>query len=444
MRAEPVVDRAVKANTSGGESVSRVRLPPLWLFGALAALMLLVAATKDTGDVFEYHCYAIDFWQGAHVANTALATRCDVKIPDLATAPFQGLPREYGPLSLVVFSLPLLAPLGWYDTVFFALMSGAILGVAWLLDRFGPRGAGHIWLLYTLLGSMVVAAGRFDVLPAAAALIALIATQRGRPLSAYTALAVGILLKFYPVVLVPLLLIQSWKRRREEPFWRGPALLVGIVLAGEGVAALINPARALQPFSFMGGRCTEAEAFPATLTYLWADLTGGHATLSFAKQYSSLCQFGPGANAAQLIAAFAGIAGLIAVYWLHWRGRLSLMHGFLFATSMIILGSKVFSVQYLLWLSPLVAYVYGAQLLALAGWGAVCLATTLYFPVAISPWVLVYLGLWLWEQTQSLIAARNILMVIVGALALRGALRRSRNAAGRVELSTPDLEGGEV
>ncbi len=162
-----------------------VRLPPLWLFGALAAMMLIMAAPKDIGDVFEYHCYALDFWHGAHVANTVLATpslpmSCSLKIPDLATAPFQELPREYGPLSLLVFSLPLLAPLGWYNTVFYALMCGVILGIAWLLDRYGPRGAGHIWLLYTLLGVMLEAAGRFDALPAAAVLIALLAAQRGR------------------------------------------------------------------------------------------------------------------------------------------------------------------------------------------------------------------------------------------------------------------------
>ena len=61
---------------SSAPRVRRVRLPPLWLFGALAAILLMMAAPKDIGDVFEYHCYALDFWQGAHVANTALATPC--------------------------------------------------------------------------------------------------------------------------------------------------------------------------------------------------------------------------------------------------------------------------------------------------------------------------------------------------------------------------------
>lgn len=440
MRAEPVAARAVKADVNGGERASRARLPPLWLFGALAALVLLFAATKDALDVVEYHCYALDFWQGAHAANTALAKQCLVSTPGLAAAPFHELPREYGPLSLVAFSLPLLAPLGWYNTVFNALMCAVIVGIAWLLERYGPYGAGHIWLLYTLLGSMLVAAGRFDSLPVAAALIALIAAQRGRALTSYGALATGVLLKFYPLALLPLLLIVSWRRRREEPFWRGPTLFAGLMVVGEGIAALINPQGALAPLGFMSARCLEAEAYPATLSFLWASLTGGNVSFVYAQQFGSKCQIGPGVDSALMIAALVEGIGLVAVYWLSWRGRLTLAQGFLFVTGLLIVGAKVFSVQYLLWLSPLVAYAYGLEITALIGWGAVCLGTSLYYPVSFTPWVILNLGAWLVDHIPLLIAVRNILMLVVGALALRGALRRSRDDAAHGVLGT--REGG--
>jgi hypothetical protein len=394
-----------------------MRLPPLWLFGALAALFLLVAATKDTTDVIEYHCYALDFWQGAHTANAALASQCATKIPDLARAPYHQLPREYGPLALLVFSLPLVAPLGWYNTVFNLLMCGVILAIAWALDRYGPRGAGHIWLLYTLLGVMMEAAGRFDALVAAAVLVALLASQRGRTLLAYSALAVGTLLKFFPLALLPLLLIQSWWRREAEPFWRGPALFAGVALVGEGLAALISPASALEPLSFMGARCVEVESFPATLAFLWDIITGSQVTSRPVERFQSVCQFGSGLDVTPPLATALAVVGILAVYWLVWRGRLSLSQGFLFATGLLILGVKVFSIQYLLWLSPLIAYEYGAQGLALAGWGAVMLASALYFPVAN------YTGSWLVTHIPLLVALRNLLMVVVGALALRDVLR---------------------
>lgn len=420
----------VEVEARTGEQSRQVRLPPLWLVGALAVIILMKAAPQDIGDILEYHCYALDFWQGAHAANVALAlphhpAACSEKVPDMVSGPFRELPREYGPLALLLFFLPLLAPVSWYNAVFSALMCVAILGVAYLLQRFGPRGAGHVWLLYVLLGTMLVAAGRFDVLPAGLALVALLAMERRRSLLAYGALAVGTLLKFYPLALLPLLLIASWRRRREEPMWRGPALFIAIVAAGEGAAALINPSRVLQPLSFMSARCVEAESFPATLGYLWASLTGGNVTLLQSKLYSSTCQSGPAPDVTPTLTTLAGLATLAVIVWLYWRKRLTLTQGFIFVTGVLMLSAKVFSVQYLLWLSPLIAYEYGVQATALSAWGVVCLATTLYYPVAISPWTLRYLGFWLVDHTPLLIAIRNLALVVVGALALRAALRTS-------------------
>ena len=425
MSAQPA--NAVVAAGSG-KHARQARLPPLWLFAALAAVMLMLAAPKDYGDVFEYHCYALDFWRGASVANHAMSHACSEKIFDLAKAPFQELPREYGPLSLVLFSLPLIFPVAWYNTIFNALMCVAIVSVAWLLDRYGPQGAGHLWLLYTLLGVMMEAAGRFDVVPVALILIALLATQRSRSLLAYSSLAVGTLLKFFPLAMLPFLLIASWRRRRKEALWRGPALFAGIVAAGEGVAFLISPARALQPLGFLGNRCIEAESLPATLSYLWASLTGKPVSFHLVEQFSSTCQFVPGTDAIPTLVTLAGVAGLLAIYWLFWRGQLNLTQGFLFATGVLVFSVKVFSVQYLLWLSPLIAYAYGLNGPALIAWSVICLATTLYYPVAISPWVIVNLGTWLENHSSLLIAVRNLLMLLVGSLALRAALRRPGGA----------------
>lgn len=421
---------ATVAGAANENNARQVRLPPLWLFAILAAIMLMLAAPKDYGDVFEYHCYALDFWQGASVANHALPIACSKKIFDLAQAPFQELPREYGPLSLVLFSLPLIFPVAWYNTIFNALMCAVVLGVAWLLDRFGPRGAGHMWLLYTLLGVMMEAAGRFDVAPVALVLIALLAAQRRRSLLAYSALAFGTLLKFFPVALLPFLLIDSWRRRREEPLWKAPALFAAIIGVGEGVAFLISPARALQPLGFMGARCVEAESLPATLSYLWASVSGGHVKFRTIEQFSSTCQFVPGTDAIPTLVAVVGLAGLAAIFWLYWRGRLNLTQGFLFATGVIILSVKVFSVQYLLWLSPLIAFAYGLDASALIAWSAVCLATTLFYPVAISPWVIAHLGSWLEDHSSLLIAIRNLLLLVAGGLALRAALRRPPGVDG--------------
>jgi hypothetical protein len=138
-----------------------------------------------------------------------------------------------------------------------------------------------------------------------------------------------------------------------------------------------------------------------------------------------------------------GLAGLAFIFWLYWRDRLSLTQGFLFATGVIILSVKVFSVQYLLWLSPLIAYIYGTQAAALIAWGAVCLATSLFYPVAISPWVIAKLGTWLEDHSSLLIAVRNLMMLVVGGLALQAALGRQDAANGSVDTAPADSLAAE-
>lgn len=417
------VEQAGQVDTAAPGGWASVRLPPLWLLALIAAILLLLAAPKDTGDVFEYHCYALDFWRGAQVVSKTFSTQCVTKVPDLAQAPFQELPREYGPLALVIFSLPLIFPTGWYNAIFYLLMCAVIVAIAWILDRYGPRGAGHIWLLYVLMGAMLEAAGRFDALVAAALLVALLASLRGRPLLAYGALAVGALLKFFPLALLPLLLIQSWRRRNEEPFWRGPALFGGIVAVGEGIALAISPTRALEPLSFMGARCVEVESFPATLGFIWDGLTGGTIKTNLVPIYSSVCQFDPSLSVTPTIMELLAGLGLLVVFWLVWRERLTLTQGFIFAIGLLILGTKVFSVQYLLWLSPLIAYEYGMDAMALAGWSVTLLATTFYYPIANNPWIEEHFGFWLVYHIPLLVAIRNTLFAIVGALAFRDTLR---------------------
>jgi len=58
--------------------------------------------------------------------------------------------------------------------------------------------------------------------------------------------------------------------------------------------------------------------------------------------------------------------------------------------ALAMLGSKVFSPQYLLWISPLVACEFGLRdLRAFAGWCLVCLATTLCYPLSYTSLLLV-------------------------------------------------------
>ena len=124
-------------------------------------------------DAAEYQCYALAFWHGSDAATVPSAATCATYLGSTPLPAFATLPKEYGPLAIVVLSLPLLGSAGRYPWLFAAEMIAVVLGVALLLHRIAPVGAGRVWLLYVMLGSAAAAAARFDVVPAACTLLAL-------------------------------------------------------------------------------------------------------------------------------------------------------------------------------------------------------------------------------------------------------------------------------
>ena len=411
---------------------ARVRwLPSLWLFAALAALLFSTQAHLDPSDIGEYQCYALVFWHGAHAAAALPKGQCLFPLASFSPSPFHELPREYGPLAMLVFLPPILAPVGWYLPLFTAEMLIVILALTWILHRAGPYGAGHTLLVYLLLGSMLTATGRFDIVPGACCLLALLAMRANRQGWAYAALAIGVLLKYFPALLLPLLLIETWRRRDPAagPFawrvWRGPAIFGGVVALGEGIAFALQPTSVLKPILFGLGRCTEIESSPSTLAFLWAQITGTPTQLIFSS--NTTCIVAPGTGVLGTLCLLVALVGMAYTLWLFWRGRLSLALAASLLLCLAMLGSKVFSPQYLLWVSPLVAWEFGLDGAALVAWGGVCIITTLCYPLSYDSLLLV------WSNIPADIAVpvtallRNALLAaLVVVLLRRASTRRGR------------------
>ena len=104
---------------------------------------------------------------------------------------------EYPPLTVVIFSLALIAPIFYYQLMFALLMALIAVLIYWLLLRYAPRGAGLAFAIFILIGAWATAEGRFDLVPAALTLVCLIAAERKHWTLAYVALAFGFLLKIY-------------------------------------------------------------------------------------------------------------------------------------------------------------------------------------------------------------------------------------------------------
>lgn len=378
--------------------------------------LLLAGAPNSVQDVGEYHCYAVAFWYGGRAALPLPAGECLAPISSFSPLPFHTLPTEYGPLAMLAFLIPLLAAPAWYQMAFFVEMTLVTLTIAWLLDRYGAHWAGYVWLAYALVGGWILTASRFDVAPSACVVVAVIAARRGRLPLAYIALATGTLLKLYPLALLPLLLIVSWRERDREPFWRGPALFTGAVIVVEWLAFRLTPAAPLTPLAFMGARCVQIESFAATLAAMQAALL--HVQPDFPYAFNSTCIATPGMSAAQTTSLALGGLGISVAIILFWGRKLTLGQAALLLLGSLIVGSKVFSPQYLIWLSPLIALEYGANVTALLGWSVVGALTTLCFPYSYNG----TLGGSLDQTPYTMIlltsGARNVVMLALGVAVL--------------------------
>ena len=388
---------------------------PLWALSLFAGALWVAGASFSSQDVNDYHCYALAFWRGARATASLVDGSCLTPVSLFSSQPFHTVPLEYGPLALLTFLPPLLVPAAWYNTAFFIEMALVGMAIAWLLDGFGPRWAGHVWLIYGLIGSWILVAGRFDATPAACVVVALIAARRGRLTWAWVALALGVLMKLYPLALLPLFLIVSWRARGRQPLWHGPAVFVAVIGAVEALVALIAPASLLTPFIYMSARCVQVESVAATFASLWARVAGAEPAFPYA--YNSTCEVTAAIGTTQMIALGLGVVGIALALALFWRGRISLGLAALLTLAALLVGSKVLSPQYLIWISPLIALEFGADIAALVGWSLVGGLTTACFPYAYNGSLTDAFGLDPLTLIEWTAGARNLLALALSAVA---------------------------
>jgi hypothetical protein len=339
------------------------------------------------GDIAEYFRYAVAFWHGS--------------------PPLTALPVEYPPLAILPFSLTLLPFPDQFAAQFMLwTLLLALIGFAAYVRFLGWR-RGLAYLVYLTLGATGMTLGRFDLYPALVTVAALWVAQRRRFTLAYLLLALGVLLKLYPIFLMPLLVLahwqaaglaegQTWERLRRAPGdWardllgrlRTPAarrvigalgVFVGALALAFGVAFALNPSGALTEFTYASARPLQIESTPAALLWLF-HFVGFHVQKTFT--FKSYNLEGPLDVVFKPLSTLALAAGCVWAYWRFARGRLSLAQAFLAVLAVVIATNKIFSPQYLVWVTPFVAEVYGFDGL----WLLICALTTLIYPILYYP-----------------------------------------------------------
>jgi len=381
---------------------------------AIALTAWLTINVWHTGDydVFEYRDYARAFW--------------------LDQPRFSVFPTEYPPLALLPFSLTLLP--GFADA---RVSFGLGLSVVFLVGYAGvwravSRAAArrYAWYLLPALQSTLLA--RYDLVPALAVLAALLAARGRRFPLAYALLAMGILLKLFPVVLLPALVVAQihaagasdattvagvlgrgralWARLR--PALAGAALCVGLCAVGFLAPLLRNSSGAHAFLGYATDRPIQVESFPATL--LWLGTFAGFAA-THAYSFGSDTYLGLLSGGVSLVLSVAMVVGCLAVYALQLAGRLSTERAFVACIALVLLGSKVFSTQYVTWVLPLAAVAGGDTLV----WLAICALTFLDYPM-LYPFNQPSYTPFDERLFMALVAVRNALLLLVTGRALLG------------------------
>ncbi len=365
-------------------------------------------------DVSLYRSDAIAFW--GHLGHPAL-------------------PAQYPPLSVIPFALAAGgSPAGGQDS--FALGMAALFLLGFVAVR-RWKGSSRAWTYgaYTLAAGPATLLFRFDLVPALLALGCLWLLERRRFAGAYPLIAVGTLVKLFPLALLPVTAIAHARAsRRDGPrrlgvrLGAGVLVCLGMVATGFALAYAIDPAHGLGAITFNLRRPVEVESLPATLMWL-GSLAGAPIRGSFA--FGSYNVTGPLSGAATALGDAGLVAGMLWIWWRQATGRMDAGRAAAGALLVLLCTSGVLSAQYLLWVAPVLAVVEGFRY----RWLAVFLLTALIFPllfqVAIqyAPDVL-YSGVFL-----AGVAARNLAL-----LACTIQFLLARGSAMAAEASPPPAE----
>jgi glycosyl transferase family 87 len=370
------------------------------------------------------------FWDRTQIIDTPVYQNYGEAMLD-GQVPYRDFDLEYPPAALPVFVLPALARGDDYSGAFELLMWACgiaalvALGLALgFVDASPPRlyaAIGFFSVTPLVLGSVILS--RFDLWPAALTIASLAAFLGKRERVGFGVLGLAAAAKIYPLVLLPIALVWTAKRRGTRELWIGLGCFAAIVAACFVPFLILAPHGVAHSIGTQLGRPLQIESLGASLL-LAADQLGIYdATVTNSHGSQNLGGSLPD-TLASMLTAFPVVA--VGVVWgicaAKDRGREGLILAFAAAVTAFVAFGKVLSPQFLIWLLPLVPAVAGAAGLAACAVLAVTLLTTqLWFPFRY--WDVVAL-----EPAGWLVFVRDLLLVALYAILLVALSRRGRGA----------------
>jgi len=309
--------------------------------------------------------------------------------------PYRDFQLEYPPAALPVFALPGLVSHGGHDqdvrpgfrrtfeTLMWMCGAVALLAMAFALRVLG----GALWepLLFAALAPLAlgtVILSRFDLWPAALAVVGIAALLYSRLRVGHVLLGLAAAAKFYPGVLLPLAVAYAWKTRGRREALTCLALALAVFALVFVPFVALSPGGVWHSVSVQLGRPLHVESLGAAFLLVAHNVFGFG--LAGETSHGSQNVAGTAAGVLGVVTTVAQAALLVWIWWSFARGpatAASLVRACAAAVCAFVAFGKVLSPQFLIWLIPVVPLVRGRRGLWACGLLLVALVLTqVWFP----------------------------------------------------------------
>ena len=283
--------------------------------------------------------------------------------------PYRDFFMEYPPGALAVFLPPAGATASHYNAAFKALMAlcgaASLVLVAFLLVRLGAS-ARRLWIGVLLVAASPLALGpislnTYDAWPASLTVAALALLLARRDVIALAVLGLAFAAKVYPVVLLPVALVWTWRTRGRRIALTGLAAFAAVAIVIALPFFILAPHGLVESFRSQAARGLQIESLGAQVLVA-ADHLGLY-SVTVAHHTSGAVSYDLRGSFPQALGALSSalqLAAVMLVAWLYARGRDDahrLTLTFAAAVAGFLAFTRFFSPQYLVWLVPLLPLV---------------------------------------------------------------------------------------
>jgi uncharacterized membrane protein len=271
--------------------------------------------------------------------------------------PYRDFYDVYPPLAQPLFFLVRVLP-GPFATSFkwtMALCGAAALVLLVLAMRGSllrvAAAAGVVAVSPLVIGPVFL--NTYDLFPALLTITAVLAFLRGRERTTYILLALAVAAKVFPVVLLPLALIETWERGGRDAVRRALAWFAGVLVLVHLPFAVMGPGGLRFSYWVQLKRGLEVESLGGGILLVLHRL-GLHSVTLRDTAAGSRDAVGTLPDLIAIVSSLAVVAAVLYVAWVYLRGRRDRVVACAAAVTAFVAFNKVLSPQYVVWLLPLV------------------------------------------------------------------------------------------